>query len=802
MIKTAYIMFNRWILSAICLLLSYPVGPVLAQSIAETEGDVPAPVGEWRALSSFNFVQDLATDSEGRIWGVTTGGIFIWNPNSSRYEALLTPIEGLTRMDPSVITYYPEKDLMLVGFPDGGLNVIHPGTLEIQELNDIKRTQLYMDKRIQTIDVTRDGILIGTGFGIVKYDAEVRYVEQTFSSLGSFTDGTAVRDLVIDEETHEVWVATDQGVAMGNLSNDLSIAENWRNESSAYFGGAATLELALFQNKIYVTTSDGNYERFMDAQDQPNGGWVKNQTFGSVLITDYHVDRQANRLYAVYMYSLFYLDENVRRRTITIPELGNVVHTDGSIWIGSFQNGLIHYDESNETADILQVNGPAMNAVFGLRFTDNGMISGSTRFSNRTFLFDDLKGFSIVRDGVWTNYNMSNRDELRDTYFTLTYLSLAGEGYAYFGSWGSGIARLNLETDEINVFNAQNTSIRGANSSNYVVISGLEKDSQGGIWAVSRYATRPLIYHVEGSEEWTTLAPASILSSSDRYMRMVIDSNDQKWITLESASEAGRGLMVLNTGQDPLSASDDRAVTLTTGIGSGNLPDATVTAILEDQNGEMWIGTERGVAKFTFPDLILDGGPAERQAQWLIADDPGVISPFLLRDISVTAMAVNGANQKWIGTTSDGLWLVNEQGSRVLAHYTAENSPLLSSSVYDLAYNATSGELYITTALGVVILTDVSIRGTNDMTSLSVYPNPFVYDRHDRVIVEGLSERSTLFVITVDGVRVRRLDTAGGRVSWDGLDDRGQKLSSGIYLLVAKDENGGERGAGKIAIIR
>ena len=137
-----------------------------------------------------------------------------------------------------------------------------------------------------------------------------------------------------------------------------------------------------------------------------------------------------------------------------------------------------------------------------------------------------------------------------------------------------------------------------------------------------------------------------------------------------------------------------------------------------------------------------------------------------------------------------------------MAHYTSENSPLLSNSITDLSYHSITGELTITTSLGVIILTDVSIQGEEEMEALDAYPNPFVYDRHQNVIIEGLSERSTLFVVTVDGVRIRRLDVSGGRVEWDGLDRNGDKLATGVYLLIATDQNGGQRGVGKMVIIR
>jgi ligand-binding sensor domain-containing protein len=786
------------------LVFLFQISGILAQAQTGTssESAYPVPVGDWRVLSSYNYVQNLTTDGLGRVWGATTGGIFIWSVEAKQYEHYLTPVEGLSRLDPSVIAYHASKNLIVAGYPDGGLDVIDPERLTVRSLNDIKRTTLYTDKQIYSIEFTTDGVLVATGFGIVKFDSDLKFVDQTFSKLGSFSDGISVRDIVLDIQENEIWVTTDQGLAIANLSDDLSVESNWGNVSSDNFGGASAIRMALFQNKIYVTTSDGNFERIREPKTIAEGDWLKNQTFGSVTIEDFYVDQQSTRLYALYRFTLFYLDENLKRQSYTIPELGSAVIADQNIWVGSFQSGLLSVDKESGTTEVFEGNGPSMNALFGMRFTSTGFISASTRFSNRTFLFDDLKGFSKVENGNWVNYNMTNQKVLRDTDFTLVFKSLIGQEHAYFGSWGGGIAQLDLANDEIVVFNAENTSIRGANESDYIVISGLEKDSNQEIWAISRYASRPLIHHIEGSNEWTPLPPSATLSSADRYMSLFIDSNDQKWVTLESTSEAGRGLMVLDTGVDPLSSSDDQAVVLTTGSGSGNLPDATVTAIVEDLNGEIWIGTERGIAKFVFPDLILDGGPAERQAQWLIAADPGDISPFLLRDISVTAMVVNGANQKWVGSTSDGLWLLNEEGSRVLAHYTSLNSPLLSNTIDDLSYNPQTGELFITTNLGVIVLTDVATQGKVEMSSLSAYPNPFVYDRHERVIVEGLSERSTLFVVTVDGERVRRLETVGGRVEWDGLDLNGNKVASGVYLLIAIDENGGERGTGKLVVIR
>ena len=61
--------------------------------------------------------------------------------------------------------------------------------------------------------------------------------------------------------------------------------------------------------------------------------------------------------------------------------------------------------------------------------------------------------------------------------------------------------------------------------------------------------------------------------------------------------------MVMDTN-DPMNLQDNQGVKLTTSPSNGNLPDNKVTAFLEDKNGEVWIGTARGIARFLFLNLL------------------------------------------------------------------------------------------------------------------------------------------------------------------------------------------------------
>jgi ligand-binding sensor domain-containing protein len=292
------------------------------------------------------------------------------------------------------------------------------------------------------------------------------------------------------------------------------------------------------------------------------------------------------------------------------------------------------------------------------------------------------------------------------------------------------------------------------------------------------------------------------VSTLDEYVDLFIDSNNYKWISLQSSTGDGTGLLVLDTN-DPMNTQDNRGVKLTTSAVNGNLPDNKVTAFLEDKNGEVWIGTARGIARFLFPRFIVDSQrSSERQSQWLLNEDTSAVSRYLLRDSNVSAMAVNGANQKWIGSVNQGLWLLNEEGSAILKRYTEDNSPLISNNILSITVNEESGEVFVATDRGLVSFIDIAQSPKTTMGSLKIYPNPFLYDQHERIIIENLSQATRIRVLDAGGNVVHELQASGGRVQWDGYDSRGRRLSSGVYFLVAWDVKEGERGVGKVIIIR
>ena len=87
------------------------------------------------------------------------------------------------------------------------------------------------------------------------------------------------------------------------------------------------------------------------------------------------------------------------------------------------------------------------------------------------------------------------------------------------------------------------------------------------------------------------------------------------------------------------------------------------------------------------------------------------------------------------------------------------------------------------------------------LTGLIVYPNPFVYSKHTKVIFEGLTWDAKIRIFTLSGELVREANVTGqGTWSWDVKNDKGENVARGIYVYLVTN-SAGEKVIGKIAVI-
>ena len=771
-------------------------------------GVTQAQDGKWRAITSLNQTDKIVYTPSHGIWAISAGGLYQYRNGS--VNAVITPVEGMYRLQATTIHYLQSQDLLMLGYSDGMMDLFDPETATFRSLSDIFRVTTFPSKVIRTIVEDGTSVYVSTDFGIVIYDTESFLVRDSITKIGTFERGIPVRDLTVTDT--EIYVATPEGFAIASLSSNLKEESSWQSfdaSNSVLENGISSFEI--WQTGILATDGlqnfrfvDGVWSEFVlsDQLSAPADGFARSRTGEylsavsgeTILVISQDGSVQLVPTDAIRVEDALYLD--------LLSEDGGDVESD-RIYTGTLDKGLGVCDPQTGECTYPIPSGPRLNFFDGLMFDEDVLITGTTQRSQRDELLDNAKGYAIFRDGNWENYHRQNNDQLNDARYRQAFTTTANDEYYYFGSWGRGIVRHHKQSGEIEVFNAGNSLLRGwaADNDQFVVITGLMADKGNNVWATSRFATEPLYVQQAGEDSWIPYPKPEAMQFGDEVVDLFIDSNDQKWITLQSVTTAGRGLLVVDTGA-PGTIGDMQSVKLTDDSGGGNLPDMKVNAIVEDRNGEIWVGTERGVARYLFPQFVITGSVLERTAQWLINADPEAENSFLLRDIQVSSMAVNPANQKWIGTVNNGLWLINSEGNRVLAHFTSENSPLLSDGITDLEVNSKTGELYIATDAGLMVYQDLPVDPVGEMNRLKAYPNPFRSDRHDQIVIEGLSDQTTIRILTTDGQLIQQIENRGGTASWNGKDARGEQVASGVYVIVALSPDGKDRGVGKIVVIR
>lgn len=252
--------------------------------------------------------------------------------------------------------------------------------------------------------------------------------------------------------------------------------------------------------------------------------------------------------------------------------------------------------------------------------------------------------------------------------------------------------------------------------------------------------------------------------------------------------------------------SDDRVKTLTNSAGAGNLPGTKVFSIVQDLDGEIWLGTDEGVGVIYTPQNVFEGQAGTYDAQQIKVQVGGYVQ-YLLETETVTAIAVDGDNRKWMGTDRAGVYLLSADGTEEILHFTEENSPLYSNTIVDIEINGKTGEVFFGTDRGIISYKSTATEGEKTFDHVLVYPNPVREGYNGTIAISGLVEYTDIKITDITGTLIfaTRVDKnssgRGGQAIWDGKNFDGRKASTGVYLVFATDDQGNEKMVTKILFI-
>lgn len=222
----------------------------------------------------------------------------------------------------------------------------------------------------------------------------------------------------------------------------------------------------------------------------------------------------------------------------------------------------------------------------------------------------------------------------------------------------------------------------------------------------------------------------------------------------------------------------------------------------EDGDGNLWIPTSDGPVYLSKEDIEKRNSVFTQPK--VNRNDGTDLADYLLSDVYCYVIKIDKAGRKWIGTKDAGVFVIGADNATEIYNFTTDNSPLPSNEIYDIVFDEYTGVVYIATIKGLCSYqTDItSDYGTLNEDKIYAYPNPVSPDYTGPITIKGLYENCQLKITTSSGYVVHKGTVSGGTYQWDGCDRNGDRVASGVYMVLIETPEGTKGCVTKIAMIK
>lgn len=769
-------------------------------------------IGQWSDFLPYQSALSV-TKGNGRVYAATGNSVFSvsWEDNSLER---INKITGLSDVGAKLVRMNPYNNTLVIVYSNSNMDILKNGS--ITNFSDIQRKNITADKTIYHITFYNEFAYIATGFGVVVFDTEKMEFKDTYI-IGNNGNYLTVYDVATDG--NRVFAATENGMKQAITSSNLNDFQNWTfvQELPAKPFNC----VARFNNEFFASYSSSldNGNTYRDTLYLFNGNnWdtLSKPSIGPGLTYEIKrilPDEQEQRVYITDQWGMdIYLKNPGWQRVNAIG--GGVNFTDQYnqiIW-PDFTEGISTPGFSNSTYCLgtkncgIVKNSPAGNEKITLNSPDKKNVSQMALKKDRLIVAPAYlteiwynqflkSGVYALKNGTWKNIT---KKPLNDSIIDINCISYFDDDEQHFfaGTWGNGLLEFRKDT-LYTIHNHTNSSLKPATTTtNSVRVNGLIPDSLGNLWVTNAFTTYALsVMKPDGS--WSAFNFGSLIPNNSLAGKIIIDKNNQKWIQLP-----GVGFLVYNDRgnyQQPITSGSNLNVKkITTSSGSGGLPSAQVFAICEDREGDIWIGSDKGVAVFYNPESVLTNSSGW-DCQQIIIEQNG-IAKILLETETVFDIVTDGDNRKWIATKS-GIFCLSADGQQEFFHFTTENSPLFSNSVIDLEYDGLTGILYIGTTEGIQSYRTDVIDPFEEFTDVYAYPNPVRPGYEGPIVIKGMVEDAVVKITDITGTLVYETTSKGGQAIWYGKNFKGEKIASGVYVVFCASKDGEQKTLTKILVV-
>ena len=731
-------------------------------------------IGEWRTHLPYRNGLSV-TQADNDVYWATGLSVLKMNKASLTIEKL-DRLNALTDVGVNLVRYNKAAKTLFVAYENNNIDLIRSDD-NVKNLNlpDIKNNSSILgDKTIYDASFVNDTAYLACGFGISKLDMRRgEFIYTTFTKLKTYS-------VVVFEG--KIWAATEGGIY--NVSNDarLNLADFkvWTklNAAAGFPNEYTTKVLAVYDNKLYFDLNDSlavlQNNRPLSIRYE-NGFKVQFLTAESqnLLIGFANKDAFSNGKTLIYNKNGTF--KNVGGSCVNRPR-GAVEDATGRIYFADQFNGYRFLNKATDAnCTVVEYDSPYSRESSDIAVTDTSVwvaFGGLTGINPR----DNGEGFASLINGKWQNYNGLYTQILNDSIISRDFHTVeinTKTGKVYAGSVQNGLVEL-VGNKVSKIYNASNSAISAAAADQFRRrVTGLAFDKSGNLWVSNNLADKPVIV-LKADGKWAKLAnvPASNI------FQVIVDGSGIKWFIISGSQS---GILLYDEGKTIDDISDDKTRILDNSNLPKELQSATIKYLVTDQNGEVWVGTTSGVCVFRCGS---DPFRTTCNAS-LIVNSLGSINEYLLREKNVNVIAVDGANRKWFGTSS-GLFVTSADGKTELLKFNTENSPLPSNNITALGIRP-NGEVFIGTDKGLVSYRSDATEGleVNNESKVLAFPNPVRPDYDGPIAIKGFTRDADVKIADVNGNVVFETRALGGQAIWQGKDFNGNRVATGVYLVIA-----------------
>ena len=737
----------------------------------------------WRGYFSYNEIKGVS-ESTNAVFAASENALFSKDRITNLIKTTNT-VDGLSGQTISAVYHSIKFNKTIVGYENGLLIVINEADGSMLNVVDIISKQLPSGIKKVNHFMEFEGIAyVSCDFGIVQFNLATMQFGDTYF-IGD--NGAEIKVNQTALFNGFIYAATNNGIRRATITNQNLIDFNqWTTIATG-----AWSRTTAFGTDLYAINSAGNIHKFNSGANSFTGIIPLSQpALDSRATVDYLIVTTSSSIYIYNTQMALVRQINATQ----IPE-SNLSFTCATIigdtvYIGTEKDGMITTSILSPTIfENIAPIGPSRNNVFALQASTKALwvvygwypgnynpypISsyGISKFSDKGWLnipYEKVLGAKTLSDIA---INPKNNDEV------------------YISSFFSGLLKVEKDIPTM-LFTPQNTGPNGlenieiANNPNDIRINNPVFDKAGNLWLTNNLVNKALKV-LKTNGQWQSISLQSVLPSLTNFGGLVIDNNNTKWVA------SRRGVIGYNENGGVLKV-------ITEGSEKGNLPSPDVRTIAVDNKNQLWIGTNKGLR------ILANVGDYQSKQQMtanpiIIIDDN--LAQELLYEQFITDIAVDGANNKWIGTADSGLFFVSPNGHETKYHFTTSNSPLPSNVINDIDINSVTGEVFIATAKGLVSFKGTATAANDDLSNAYVYPNPVRPEYQGTVKIAGLLDKATIKITDIEGNLVYETTSNGGTIEWDTTAFGKYKVASGVYMIFISAEDGVETKVKKVMIIR